>query len=119
MNIELELKTFKPEIIELLQEENALTTAYTKLIAGARIPFDGKELTIAQLSPYKIDPDRATRRPPTAPRVRLSAQTATSWTKFLTSSFQSAPRLPRRSARRVLLRSLTTVICAIAMPRRM
>ena len=62
LNIELELKTFKPEIIELLQEENALTTAYTKLIAGARIPFDGKELTIAQLGPYKIDPDRATRR---------------------------------------------------------
>lgn len=47
LNIELELKTFKPEIIGLLQEENALTTAYTKLIAGARIPFDGKELTIA------------------------------------------------------------------------
>ena len=33
-----------------------------ELIAGARIPFDGKELTIAQLGPYKIDPDRATRR---------------------------------------------------------
>lgn len=31
LNIELELKTFKPEIIGLLQEENALTTAYTKL----------------------------------------------------------------------------------------
>jgi oligoendopeptidase, M3 family len=62
LNIELELKTFKPEIIGLLQEENALTTAYTKLIAGARIPFDGKELTIAQLGPYKIDADRETRK---------------------------------------------------------
>lgn len=51
LNIELELKTFKPEIIELLQEENALTTAYTKLIAGARIPFDGKELTIGPARP--------------------------------------------------------------------
>ena len=61
-NIAISLKTFDPSIVELLQEENTLTTRYTALIAGARIPFDGKTLTMAQLGPYKIDRDRDVRR---------------------------------------------------------
>ncbi len=52
-NAEIQLKTFKPEIISLLQEENRLTTAYSKLIASAQIMFDGELRTLSQLSPYK------------------------------------------------------------------
>ena len=41
-NMELSVKTFSPEIIPLCQEENELVTAYEKLLASAKIPFDGK-----------------------------------------------------------------------------
>lgn len=52
-NIEIELKTFSPEIISDLQEENKLTSEYAKLIASAQIPFDGGVYTLSQLSPFK------------------------------------------------------------------
>lgn len=59
---ELQAKTFKPEIIEDLQMENKLTSQYTKLRAGAKIEFDGKELNLAQMTPYAQSPDRAVRQ---------------------------------------------------------
>lgn len=62
INMEMEQKTFKPEIIPQLQKENALVTEYQKLIASAQIEFDGKVLTTAQLAPYKEDPDREVRK---------------------------------------------------------
>jgi len=62
VNAEMELKTFKPEIIADLQEENALNTEYDKLIASAQIKFDGKTLTLAQIRPYYENPDRAKRK---------------------------------------------------------
>ncbi len=61
-NMEMALKAFSPEIIPLMQEENQLTTEYQKLYASARVPFQGKTLTIAQLGPYKEHTDRAVRR---------------------------------------------------------
>ena len=61
-NIELELKSFSPEIIPLMQEENQLQNEYQKLYASAQIPFQGKTVTVAQLGPYKESTDRATRR---------------------------------------------------------
>jgi len=60
-NIEMELKTFRPEIIPLLQEENKLTSKYQELIASAQIDFDGKVLNLSQLAAYKENPDRQTR----------------------------------------------------------
>ena len=62
LNTEMEIKSFSPEIIPLMQEENMLTSAYQKLYASAKIPFDGKELTVAQLGIYKQSPDRAVRK---------------------------------------------------------
>ena len=59
---EMELKTFKPEIVADLQEENKLTSEYDKLIASAQIEYDGKTLTLAQLYPYHEDPDRSVRK---------------------------------------------------------
>lgn len=50
-NIDMALRTFKPELIPLMQEENKLTTAYAKLIASAKIPFRGEELTVSELAP--------------------------------------------------------------------
>ena len=61
VNAEMELKTFSPEIIPLLQQENELVTAYEKLLANAEIPFEGEHYTISQMSPFKNDPDDARR----------------------------------------------------------
>ena len=61
-NAELSVKGFAPELVPLLQEENALTSQYQKLYASAKIDFDGKVLTVAQLAPYKQSADRAVRK---------------------------------------------------------
>lgn len=60
--IEVDLKTFKPEIIEDLQIENKLTTKYDKLKASAQIEFDGKVLPLPGLSIYLQDKDRNVRK---------------------------------------------------------
>jgi M3 family oligoendopeptidase len=60
--IEIQIKTFVPEIVPELQEENRLTTAYVQRTASAQIPFDGKTLTLVQLGPYKESTDRAVRK---------------------------------------------------------
>lgn len=59
---EAALKTFKPEIMEDLAEENGLCTAYMKLLASAEIDFDGKKLNLSGLGPYRESPARETRR---------------------------------------------------------
>ncbi|OXS58969.1 oligoendopeptidase F [Cohnella sp. CIP 111063] len=59
---ELSLKTFSPEVIEDLQQENKLTTKYAKLIASAKIPFEGEERTLAQLAPFQQSTDRDVRK---------------------------------------------------------
>jgi M3 family oligoendopeptidase len=61
VNTEIRLKTYSPEIISELQQENELTTRYSKLIASAQIPFEGQVYTLSQLTPYKNDPDDARR----------------------------------------------------------
>jgi len=58
---EMKLKTFKPEIVPDLQEENKLATEYDKLIASAQIGYDGKTLTLAEMEPYHESADRAIR----------------------------------------------------------
>ncbi|AWP26721.1 M3 family oligoendopeptidase [Paenibacillus sp. Cedars] len=59
---ELSLKTFSPEIIEDLQQENKLTTEYSKLIASAKIQFEGEERTLPQLTPFQQSKDRDMRK---------------------------------------------------------
>ncbi len=61
VNAEMQLKTFSPEIVPELQQENKLSTEYEKLIASAQIPFEGETYTLSQLSPFKQDPDDARR----------------------------------------------------------
>jgi len=59
---ELTLKTFSPEIIEALQIENKLSSEYTKLIASAKIMFEGEERNLSQLSPFMQSTDRDMRK---------------------------------------------------------
>lgn len=59
---ELEIKTFSPDIISDLQLENKLTTEYSKLIASAKIEFEGEERTLSQLIPFGESTDRSMRK---------------------------------------------------------
>ncbi|MGY3716539.1 M3 family oligoendopeptidase [Sutcliffiella cohnii] len=59
---ECELKTFHPSIIEELQKENKLITQYNKLIASAKISFNGEEKTLAQIDPFIESSDRTIRK---------------------------------------------------------
>ena len=58
---EYKLKTFSPEVIEFLQKENELRSAYNKLIASAKIDFDNQTLNLSQLGPYMQSTDRDVR----------------------------------------------------------
>ena len=60
-NIEIALKAMDEKLIPLMQEENALTMEYDKLIASAKILFDGKELNLSLMRPYMTSPDRSVR----------------------------------------------------------
>ena len=59
---ECSLKTFNEEVIPQLQEENKLSSKYDKLIASAKIPFDGEERTLSQMAPYTQSKDRNIRK---------------------------------------------------------
>ncbi|MCI9231392.1 MAG: M3 family oligoendopeptidase [Lachnospiraceae bacterium] len=60
-NMEIAQKAMDERLIPLMQEENNLTTEYSKLIAGAKIPFDGQELNLSLLRPYTVHQDRSVR----------------------------------------------------------
>lgn len=62
INTEMEIKSFSPEIIPLMQEESALESEYQKLYASAKISFQGQILTVAQLGPFKQSGDRQVRK---------------------------------------------------------
>ena len=61
-DIETSLKTFDPKIKGMLKEETDLRNEYTKLTAGAKIEFDGKEYNLAGLGPFHSDMDRDVRK---------------------------------------------------------
>ncbi len=60
-NMEIAQKAMSEELIPLMQEENALVLEYNKLIASAKIEFDGKELNLSLMRPYRVSPDRKVR----------------------------------------------------------
>lgn len=55
------LKTFDEKVIPDLQEENKLSSKYSKLIASAKIEFDGEERNLSQMVPYTQSKDRSVR----------------------------------------------------------
>lgn len=60
--VEVKLKTFHPDIIEDLKNENMLMSKYTKLRTSAKIMFDGEERNLAQMVPYYESKDRLVRK---------------------------------------------------------
>ena len=79
VNMELARKAFDEKIIPLMQKENELVSEYDKLIAGAKIVYDGKELNLSLLKPYMVSKDR---------RIREEA-----WGKFETFFHENGEKL--------------------------
>lgn len=61
-----QLKSFSDDVIPLMQEENKWASKYTKLIAAAKIAFNGGERTLAQLMADRESEDREVRKAATA-----------------------------------------------------
>lgn len=60
--MENSLKTFSSDIIEDLQEENKEVSKYVKLLASAKILFDGKERNLSGMTPFILSKDRTIRK---------------------------------------------------------
>lgn len=61
-NIELSMKSVDEKIIPLMQEENELVSKYDKLIASAKIPFEGEVYNLSLLRKFLVAQDRDTRK---------------------------------------------------------
>ena len=61
-DLEIAERSFKPEMVELMQQENKLSSDYQKLYASAVVEFDGKKLPLPKLGPYQQSPDRSVRK---------------------------------------------------------
>ncbi|MCL2560168.1 MAG: M3 family oligoendopeptidase [Turicibacter sp.] len=59
--IECQKRAFSPAIIEQLQEENRLASEYDKLLASAKIEFQGETYTLPGLGKFAEDQDRSVR----------------------------------------------------------
>lgn len=60
--MEYNIKSFSDDIIEDLQQENMLVSKYGKLIASAKIMYDGEEHNLSQMSKFTLNEDRNVRR---------------------------------------------------------
>lgn len=60
--LKLSLKIFSPDVIELIQNENRLVSAYTRIVGGALIDFKGQRYSLSQMGKFCQDDDRKVRR---------------------------------------------------------
>ena len=61
-NIELAAKAVSEEVVPLMQQENALVTEYQKLLASAKIDWEGQTLNLSMMTPYLNHENRDIRR---------------------------------------------------------
>ena len=61
-NMEIAMKAVSEEVIPLMQEENALVSEYEKLLASAKIDWEGEILNLSLLTPYLKSKDPEVRR---------------------------------------------------------
>lgn len=59
---ELQIQTFSEDIMEDLVVENKLITQYNKLIASAKLPFEGDMRNLSEMRPFLESKDRSTRK---------------------------------------------------------
>ena len=62
INIEIAVRCFSSEIVEMAAEENRLQSEYQKLFASAMVEWEGEQIPLTMLGKYKQSPDRAIRQ---------------------------------------------------------
>ena len=60
-NLELAMKSVDDKIVPLMQEENSLKSRYDKLLATAKIDWNGETLNLSLMAPYLNNSDRNVR----------------------------------------------------------
>ena len=60
-NIEIALKSMDEKLIPFMQEENTLTSKYAKLLASAKIPFEGEIYNLSLMTKFTTSSDREVR----------------------------------------------------------
>lgn len=60
--LEMEKKSFSPEITELLQEEGRLTAEYQGVLGSAVVEFDGKNYSLSEMGKFTQSKDREVRK---------------------------------------------------------
>lgn len=60
--VEFSLKEFSEDIVEELKIENKLCSEYTKLLASAKILYDGKYNNLSQMNKYMLSDNREERK---------------------------------------------------------
>lgn len=94
---ELSLRTFDPIIMEDLQEENKLSSDYTKRKAAARLQFRGQEYNLSSIYPFEIASDRATREEATQLKWSFFSEHA----EAIESLFDQLVKVRHRIARKL------------------
>lgn len=61
-NMEIGFKAFDSKLVPLMQEENALISRYDKLIASAKIPFEGEIYNLSLMRKFQTSQDREVRK---------------------------------------------------------
>ncbi|TDM12142.1 M3 family oligoendopeptidase [Macrococcus lamae] len=56
------VNSYSDDVKDLINEENKISSEYSKLIASAELEYDGKFLNLAQMAPYTQSTDRAVRK---------------------------------------------------------
>ncbi|HET7091263.1 MAG TPA: M3 family oligoendopeptidase [Anaerolineae bacterium] len=86
-NMRTEAELFREANLPLLAEEKKLSTAFDEIVGAQTATWDGKEVTLQQLQPVFLDPDRAKRE--RAWRLSMERRLADRekidelWTQFL------------------------------------
>jgi oligoendopeptidase F len=56
-----DIDLFREENLALIAEERSLSSKYGEIVGGLTVAFDGEDRTLAQLAPYRANPDRSVR----------------------------------------------------------
>lgn len=103
-----ELKTFSPEVLEDLQEENKLVSEYVKLLASAKIQIEGEERNLSQLAPYLQSKDREVRKKANEAKYRFFSEHADT----LDTLYDSLVKVRTRIAKKLGFDSFTDLAYA-------
>lgn len=61
-NLEINVRSFSPELVPMMQEENKLQSQYQKLYASATVQWEGENIPLPMLGKYKLSNDRNVRK---------------------------------------------------------